>query len=86
MQGNYLFTKYIEAEILAHRYLYYVKSTPVITDQEYDFLEKYAEKILPENSIVITKVGSDDENSYSGLVKERANHLLQIFKKKRESI
>lgn len=81
--NNYLFPKYIEAEVLAHRYLYYVKATQVISDTEYDFLERYAEKILPENSVVITKVGSDREESYSDLVKDRANILLEIFKNKK---
>jgi NAD-dependent DNA ligase len=58
----------IELKVLRHRYLYYIKNAPVISDQEYDELEKFAQSILPETSVVF-KVGSDLEKDYPSIVK-----------------
>ena len=53
----------LENKIMAHRYLYYVLGKPIITDREYDELEKRA-SILPPNSPV-HKPGSDLASSYT---------------------
>ena len=59
--------------VLAHRYLYYVKGTPVITDQEYDKLEA----ALPDGDPVKNGVGSDRECDYTPKVKRLAKGLLE---------
>jgi NAD-dependent DNA ligase len=56
--------KALEDSVMAHRYLYYVEATPVITDAEYDVLERKARAGLPEDSSV-QKVGSSLEDDYS---------------------
>lgn len=61
----------IEHEIMVHRYLYYVECQPVITDAEYDIIERKARSILPETSPV-HKVGSSLPSSYSDEVKKDA--------------
>jgi DNA ligase (NAD+) len=48
---------------LAHRYRYYVMCDPVISDFEYDQLEREAKKILPPDSPV-HGVGSDRASDY----------------------
>jgi len=67
-----------EILVLAHRYLYYVLNTPVISDRAYDELEKAAIKILPSTSDV-NKPGSDLDSSYSQEVKDKAQLLLKQF-------
>jgi NAD-dependent DNA ligase len=54
----------LENEVMAHRYLYYVQSCPVISDYAYDLLEAKARAALPETSPV-HGVGSDRAESYS---------------------
>lgn len=54
----------LEANVMAHRYLYYVCCTPVLQDYDYDALERVACSRLPETSPV-HKPGSDLERSYS---------------------
>lgn len=49
---------------MAHRYLYYVLDAPVISDYEYDMLEKKAFAELPKTSPVF-EVGSSLKSSYS---------------------
>ena len=44
--------------VMAHRYLYYVKSSPVISDRDYDRLEAPIRHRLPA-------VGSDREEDYT---------------------
>lgn len=68
--------KRLETLVLAHRYLYYVCNTPVISDLEYDILEKQAMKLLPESSQVF-RPGSDLESSYTQEVKDKASELSQ---------
>lgn len=55
--------KSIEQLTLAHRYLYYVKSEPVISDQEFDELEKLALSVAPTNSL-LHNPGSDRHEDY----------------------
>lgn len=49
--------------VLVHRYLYYVLSEPVISDYEYDAIEKEARKHLPIDNVV-HQVGSSLPSSY----------------------
>lgn len=62
-------------EAMAHRYLYYVLLSPVISDREYDILEHAAVEIAPEDS-PIHDPGSSLESSYSWPIKNRARQLL----------
>ena len=54
----------IEMEVMAHRYLYYVESAPVISDFEYDNLERTAREVAPQESPV-HGVGSSLASSYT---------------------
>ncbi len=64
----------LEDLVMAHRYLYYVKSSPTISDYEFDQLEKQARDTLPESSPV-HEFGSDWEGSYTPFQKSVAEHL-----------
>ena len=61
----------IEREIMVHRYCYYVLDAPIISDFEYDVLERQARAELPETSPV-QGVGSSLHSSYSVDVAEEA--------------
>lgn len=61
---------------MAHRYLYYVKNQPVISDQEYDKLEERVRKFAPPDH-PIHKVGSDQDSSYDDTVKLLAKDLSE---------
>lgn len=61
MQNNNL-PKEIVIECLKHRYRYYVLNKPIITDYEYDLLEKKA--ILEDDQNYLNKPGSDLISSY----------------------
>ena len=65
----------IEDQCLVHRYLYYVKGRPIISDYEYDMLEKKAILTAPENH-PIHSAGSDLESSYPQNIKDIANEFL----------
>ena len=52
---------------LVHRYLYYVENEPIISDMEYDIMEKEARKIAEETH-PINKPGSSLRNSYSDYI------------------
>ena len=60
-----------ERTLLAHRYLYYVLGLPVISDFEYDKLEREHLKRFPD-SVSINKPGSDNPLHYSESVKQKA--------------
>jgi NAD-dependent DNA ligase len=64
----------IEDKCMVHRYLYYVKNNPIISDQEYDQLERKAVETADENH-PIHRCGSDMEKSYSDEIKLIANSL-----------
>lgn len=49
--------------LMAHRYAYYVEADPIITDSEYDRLDKAVTPWLPEDS-PLQKPGSSLEESY----------------------
>ncbi len=72
-------------EVLAHRYLYYVLARPVLTDYDYDMLERLAKNEItyPDDpnvaaSIdhVIYQVGSENPGDYPKEVIELAFKLL----------
>ncbi len=60
-----------ELTIQAHRYLYYVLGTPVLSDIEYDMLEAS----LPVESEIRQTVGSDRASDYSLEAIMLANHI-----------
>lgn len=60
-----------EHEVLVHRFLYYVMAEPVISDFEYDVIEREARAVLPPESVV-HKVGSSLPTSYSAEVQRDA--------------
>jgi NAD-dependent DNA ligase len=53
----------IPDQALVHRYLYYVLDNPVISDYDYDMLEKAARKLVNE-SHPINSPGSSLRQSY----------------------
>ena len=53
----------LEDQCLVHRILYYVDSNPMITDREYDMLERDATRQAADNH-PIQKPGSDLPESY----------------------
>jgi NAD-dependent DNA ligase len=65
-----------ETEVMAHRYLYYVLSDNVISDAEYDPLERIARAVCPADSPV-HGVGSSLAGSYNDEQVDRAIELLQ---------
>lgn len=69
----------VEALIMAHRYLYYVKWDPVISDYEFDRLEKSAREQLPESSPV-HGFGSDCDDSYTDEHRALAKMLISIHR------
>ncbi len=67
----------LETTCLAHRYLYYVRATPVISDYEYDQLEKRVLEEVDEDSL-LRRPGSDLEGDYPLSVRVRADKLLEM--------
>lgn len=59
--------------VMAHRYLYYVKGAPVLSDQAYDIMEA----MLAENDPVRNSVGSSNESDYTPNQKRMAADLTQ---------
>ena len=70
----------MEDTIMVHRYLYYIECMPMISDFEYDELDREATKILPESSPV-HQVGSDLRSSYSDKIVKLAEELKVRQKK-----
>lgn len=66
--------KSIEILCLAHRYLYYVKLTPVLSDYRYDLLESEALKAISQDSL-LNKPGSDNPKDYPDEVIQLAEKL-----------
>lgn len=63
----------IEKEVLVHRYIYYVLNNNIISDMEYDALERKAREQLPATSL-IQGVGSSLASSYPEEVVKEANN------------
>ena len=68
----------LELDVLAHRYLYYVLMSPVISDIEYDRLEQKACEKLDDESPV-HGIGSSLEEDYSS---EVIRHALKLKSEK----
>lgn len=66
--------KSIELLLLAHRYLYYVKNAPVLSDYRYDLLEAEALRQVMYTS-PIHKPGSDRAEDYPKEAIELAEKL-----------
>lgn len=66
----------IEDSILVHRYLYYVECSPIISDYEYDVIERDARNRLPPESPV-HNIGSDMEDSYPEHIRNKAKKILR---------
>lgn len=70
----------LEEACLLHRYLYYVKSSPIYQDFVYDIFEKEAkERGLAEGS-PLNKPGSSLEEDYPENIVKVANDILEIVK------
>lgn len=69
----------LEDLVLAHRFLYYVKCKPILSDREYDELEKEACVDLPPDSIV-HEPGSDCTSDYSDRIVRLALDLTIAHK------
>ena len=54
----------LELQVMAHRYLYYVRAEPVLPDMVYDQLEREARAVCPPDSPV-HGVGSSLPSSYT---------------------
>lgn len=67
--------EHLELLVMAHRYLYYVECQPVISDYEYDMIEKQAREVLSYTSPV-HKVGSSLPSSYTEEQKRFALDML----------
>lgn len=74
---------FLEDSILAHRYLYYVKNNPILTDIQYDKMEHEAKEFdgIPKSSDLY-KPGSDKEESYPPHVRALAMYLLFKYSKR----
>lgn len=66
----------LEDLIMVHRFLYYVENSPVISDYEYDILQRQADIFCDKDS-PIHKVGSDLPSSYTDNQKQLAYNLLE---------
>lgn len=64
----------LEQQVLVHRYRYYVMDDPVISDFEYDQLERQARNLLPLESPV-HGIGSSLASSYSDEVATLARSM-----------
>ena len=64
----------IETQVLVHRFRYYVLDDPIISDAEYDDLERRARSLLPLESQV-HGVGSSLRSSYSAKIAELADSM-----------
>src|SRR5579871_2364291 len=74
-------------QLCIHRYLYYVKSQPLISDYDYDMLERDLKKHVTEHPELAAKadismlcplntVGSSDPDAYSRQIEQLAESLL----------
>lgn len=66
--------KSIEKICLAHRYLYYVKNKPVLSDYRYDLLESEALRAVSQES-ALNKPGSDNPKDYPDEIIQLAEKL-----------
>ncbi len=69
----------LEVLVMAHRYIYYVMNTNVISDGDYDKLEAQARAVLPDTSPV-HGVGSSLADSYTTEQVNKAYFILNLQK------
>lgn len=88
---------YLQLRCLAHRYLYYVKTTPVISDQEYDKLERELVNLCESfpklwddsefrDCCPTESVGSSMKESYPDAAKWLAQNMLMEYYDMRQYI
>ena len=65
----------LETLVMAHRYLYYVASEPVLADPVYDQIERQAREVCPPESPV-HGVGSSLPSSYNVEQRRLAQSIL----------
>ena len=74
----------LEKTLQAHRYCYYVNDAPVISDYDYDRLERqlldfYEDHYLePASTSILNTVGSSLASSYSQEVRDYAKELSSV--------
>ena len=68
----------LEDLVMAHRYLYYVKCASVISDYDYDRLERVAMYVTRPSSPV-HQVSGDTEDSYTTNQKELSAILTKFY-------
>jgi NAD-dependent DNA ligase adenylation domain len=77
----------LRAICLIHRYLYYVKAAPLVTDQWYDERERRLRELVTQNPGLafeadnqgycpITHVGSDNPDDYPRRIEQLAEDIL----------
>lgn len=69
----------LEDQCLVHRVLYYVFAQPVISDRDYDMMERAAVHSLEDQGIEnhpLLKPGSDQLNTYPNDIVEIAKSVL----------
>ena len=75
----------LEFEVMVNRYLYYVLADTVISDYEYDIIEREARSVLPESSPV-HGVGSSLPTSYSDNIIVEAEKRVKQSDEAKEAI
>jgi NAD-dependent DNA ligase len=75
---------FLEDSVMANRYLYYVSDTPVLTDTNYDKMEKDCHKEKGYgNDSPVSRVGSSDKACYPSHVRALALYIgLKYAKRK----
>ncbi len=68
--------EFAEKQVMAHRYLYYVLATPVLSDAVYDQIEREARQICDPESPV-HNLGSSLPSSYTSEQVSYAYELLR---------
>lgn len=69
MKSRFLSQGHAEDIILRHRYLYYVENKPVISDLEYDALEREV-KALWSIGVASHTVGSSNPRDYPSYIRD----------------
>lgn len=64
----------LEEQVMAHRYLYYVKAKPVLSDHAYDMLEREAVALAPTRSPV-HQIGSSLAADYPDYIVKIAERI-----------
>ena len=69
----------LEDTIMGHRFLYYIEFSPIISDSEFDALERNARSLLKDKlDSPVHLNGSELSESYSDRIKQLALHWIEI--------